>query len=289
MYQMFERIVSDPIFNSQYNITIVSQPSVRPPGIDLTDIEHEGYEDIYVDDDDDDEEDDDDDDETNIDEDDKYKRKERRISKQLIRDHGGLWIITVDNFLTEYETKRLIAMGANAGYERSLDAGDILENGDNEDILSEERTSTNAWCITDECVDDQVSKDVYNRMAILTGINVTTNSEPFQLLRYEYGQFYKEHHDLIDEDSDRQQGVRILTIFLYLNTVHNGGETNFPFLNVSVQPVRGRAVLWPSVFNTKPNKPDVRATHQALPVLGHDEVKYGANVWIHQRAISPDC
>ena len=34
--------------------------------------------------------------------------------------------------------------------------------------------------------------------------------------------------------------------------VEEGGETNFPQLNISVTPKRGRAVLWPSVLNDEP-------------------------------------
>jgi prolyl 4-hydroxylase len=60
------------------------------------------------------------------------------------------------------------------------------------------------------------------------------------------------------------------------------GETNFPRNhNLSVTPKKGRAVLWPSVYNESPHDQDSRSNHQALPVLRG--VKYGANAWIHQR------
>jgi hypothetical protein len=39
------------------------------------------------------------------------------------------------------------------------------------------------------------------------------------------------HHDYIEHDIERPQGVRILTVFLYLNDVEEGGGTNFPLLN----------------------------------------------------------
>jgi 2OG-Fe(II) oxygenase superfamily len=95
---------------------------------------------------------------------------------------------------------------------------------------------------------------------------------------------YEEHHDYIDIDLERQQGVRILTVYLYLNDVEAGGGTNFPKLNVTVMPKRGRALIWPSVRDDDPSEPDTRTDHQALPVM--KGIKYGANLWYHQRDVS---
>jgi prolyl 4-hydroxylase len=103
------------------------------------------------------------------------------------------------------------------------------------------------------------------------------NSEYLQLLRYEVGQKYNRHHDYIDFEVNRQQGPRILTVYLYLNDVDAGGGTNFPDLDITCMPKRGRALLWPSVLNDDPLTMDPRTFHQALPVEGG--IKYGANAW----------
>jgi prolyl 4-hydroxylase len=79
----------------------------------------------------------------------------------------------------------------------------------------------------------------------------------------------------------RQQGVRILTFYLYLNDVEAGGGSKFDQLNITVTPKRGRAVLWPSVHDESPDDKDDRTTHQALPVEAG--VKYGVNAWFHMR------
>ena len=76
-------------------------------------------------------------------------------------------------------------------------------------------------------------------------------------------------------------GVRILTVFLYLNDVEEGGGTNFPLLNITVQPRQGRVLLWPSVLDDDPHGKDGRTNHQALPVI--KGIKYGANAWFHMR------
>jgi prolyl 4-hydroxylase len=92
---------------------------------------------------------------------------------------------------------------------------------------------------------------------------------------------YLAHHDYIESERDRQQGNRILTVYLYLNEVERGGGTNFPNLDLTVMPKRGRALIWPSVLNDEPDVIDPRTRHQALPVL--EGVKYGANAWFHLR------
>uniref|UniRef100_A0A7S2KTB1 Fe2OG dioxygenase domain-containing protein n=1 Tax=Skeletonema marinoi TaxID=267567 RepID=A0A7S2KTB1_9STRA len=105
------------------------------------------------------------------------------------------------------------------------------------------------------------------------------------MLRYEPGQFYNQHHDYIEYQQDLPCGVRMLTLFLYLNDVEEGGGTSFPLVNnkkgIVVQPKRGNALLWPSVLDEDPEEKDGRTDHEALPVL--KGIKYGANAWIHSR------
>lgn len=82
-----------------------------------------------------------------------------------------------------------------------------------------------------------------------------------------------------------------MTLFIYLSDVDEGGETDFPRLGLKVAPKKGRAVLWPSVFDDNPNHSDPRSDHGALPVIRG--TKYGANAWYHQREVrnmtDPSC
>jgi len=55
--------------------------------------------------------------------------------------------------------------------------------------------------------------------------------------------------------------------------------TNFPDLGITVQPKKGRALLWPSILNAEPMIQDSRTRHQALPV--QKGLKFGANAWVH--------
>lgn len=61
--------------------------------------------------------------------------------------------------------------------------------------------------------------------------------------------------------------------------VEEGGETNFPQLDIAVKPKRGRALLWPSVMDDDLTKQDSRTYHEAKPVI--KGLKLAANAWIH--------
>lgn len=78
---------------------------------------------------------------------------------------------------------------------------------------------------------------------------------------------------------DRQCGPRILTFFLYLSDVEAGGGTEFTKLGHKISPKVGRAVLWPSVYDSDPNEMDPRTSHAALPVEAG--TKFAANGWVH--------
>jgi prolyl 4-hydroxylase len=191
----------------------------------------------------------------------------------------GPWMLLFENIISDEEAERLIELGGNRGYERSADVGKENEDGTFTQNVNAGRTSTNAWCMQ-ECMDDPIAQSVVQLIEDITGIP-SDNAENLQLLRYEKSQFYQTHSDYIPYQIDRPCGVRILTFYMYLNDVEEGGGTEFPYLNLTVTPKRGRAALWPSVLDSDPNKKDYRTNHQALPVV--KGVKYGANAWIHQR------
>jgi prolyl 4-hydroxylase len=192
---------------------------------------------------------------------------------------SGPWVVTLENLLTPEECDRLIELGAEEGYEISRDVGAKKFDGTHEAVTSSGRTSTNAWC-NGACYNDTMTQSVLAKIENVTGVP-EANSEYLQLLRYEESQFYHTHNDYIHHQLNREEGVRILTVFLYLNDVEEGGETDFPRLGITVSPKRGKAVIWPSVLNEKPDVKDHRTDHQAMPVK--KGVKYGANAWLHQR------
>lgn len=102
------------------------------------------------------------------------------------------------------------------------------------------------------------------------------HSDFLQLLHYTEGQFYRTHQDWHSHQVYSSTGARILTFYIYLNDVEAGGGTNFPYLDLTVEPKRGRVAMWANMFKMKIPMRNTcwLATSQALPVIKGE--KYGA-------------
>jgi prolyl 4-hydroxylase len=197
----------------------------------------------------------------------------------------GPWIITLDAFLSEEEAQRLIYWGHVHGYERSEDGGEIGLDGTWKPVITEERTSSEAWC-AGKCFTDPIVQKLLKRVENVTGIPIE-HSDWLQLLKYDKREFYLTHEDYHSYQAFSQTGARILTFYMYLNDVEYGGGTNFPFLDITVTPKFGRVAMWSNVKDEDPNEGHVFARHQALPVI--KGVKYGATAWFHHRPYSDEC
>jgi prolyl 4-hydroxylase len=141
----------------------------------------------------------------------------------------GPWLIQFEKAISDEEAERLIELGGELGYERSADVGSEKDDGTFTKNVNSGRTSTNAWCLG-KCMEDPLAQEVTKRIEEITSIP-ETNSENLQLLRYEPDQYYQAHSDYIPYQKDRQCGVRILTFYMYLNDVEEGGGTRFPSLS----------------------------------------------------------
>jgi prolyl 4-hydroxylase len=198
----------------------------------------------------------------------------------LSRPPAGPWVAYFHDFLSDQEIDTLVEQ-TGGDLRRSTDQGAFDADGVQEQVLSQDRTSRNAWC-SNECEEHPVVRGVSKRIELITGVP-EDNYESFQLLRYEIGQEYKRHHDMSEEDNEQLSGPRILTFFLYLSDVEAGGGTQFTDLKppLTVTPKKGGAILWPSVHNEDVTKMDARTHHAALPV--ERGIKLAANHWIHLR------
>ncbi len=69
---------------------------------------------------------------------------------------------------------------------------------------------------------------------------VEVHHEGFRMVRYETGQFFDWH-------ADNMGGfyTRVMTAVWYLNTVAEGGRTEFKWAGQSIQPVQGRFLIYP--------------------------------------------
>jgi len=189
----------------------------------------------------------------------------------------GPWILTFDTFLTDFESDQ-IWEGANlAGFDRSTDQGKVNEFGEMEQVVSKTRTSNNAWC-TDKCERMPGVISTTEKIERVTGVP-RKNYESFQILQYQKNQFYRMHHDSSSGKDETPAGHRIMTFFLYLSDVEEGGATRFSRLGLDVAPKKGRALVWPSVLNDDPTHWDRRMYHEARDVIRGE--KRAANHWIH--------
>ena len=202
----------------------------------------------------------------------------------------GPWIVALEDFLTEEECDRLITWGETSNYERST-----MQDEEDVDGESAWRTSVNTWC-NEKCSEDAIVKRVIEKISNTTGIP-EENSEYLQLVKYTPNQFYKNHSDFVYDIVDEYNGPRILTFFLYLNNVEEGGATQFGDItlgtddienkngerpiSIDVLPKKGMALVWPSVLDDDLDEIDDRTYHSALPVI--KGMKYGANAWLHLR------
>eukprot|EP00658_Telonema_sp_P-2_P026055 TRINITY_DN20507_c0_g2_i2.p1 TRINITY_DN20507_c0_g2~~TRINITY_DN20507_c0_g2_i2.p1 ORF type:complete len:234 (+),score=48.34 TRINITY_DN20507_c0_g2_i2:131-832(+) len=213
-------------------------------------------------------------------------------SEMCIRDRDGVNatllnanppIYLFPNYLDDNECQLLIDHAIAQGLQRSTTTGSLGEDGKFARPTSGSRTSSNAWCFND-CFNDPEVKKIEARIARVVS-RPSTNMEHFQLLHYNVGQEYREHHDFIYDQSQMKQGARQFTFFLYLNDVEEGGETYFPRLNLKVKPQKGYALLWPNTdYDAKGGERNDRqlssTVHAALPIIKGE--KYAANKWVHQ-------
>lgn len=177
------------------------------------------------------------------------------------------WLLSLDNFLTEEESIQMIQIR------------DELNNKHfDEDDGESKTTIENKFCGDhNNCRNKNFIQSIHKRIEDILEIPAN-NSEDFEILEYEVGNYYDMYHDFMQQQVDRKCGPRILTFLIFLNDVGKGGGIHFPALDITVHPKRGRAVLWPTVYNSNPTKKDPRLVHKSLPA---EIIKFTATSRIH--------
>lgn len=162
----------------------------------------------------------------------------------------------------------------SSDWERSI-VGGVHGSDERDDAM---RTSEQQWCQND-CEKSAPVEELTRRVESLIGIH-RRHFDWLQVLRYQAGQYYRPHTDFVPEHATMPVGPRVLTFFLYLKDVE-GGDTRFPYLNISVPPRKGSALLWPSVLDSDPFSEDTRTLHEGRPPLDNSS-KLAMNFWVHQ-------
>ena len=105
-------------------------------------------------------------------------------------------------------------------------------------------------------------------------------------MHYAETQEYRAHHDAWKRGTTRHAertangGQRLVTALMYLNQVESGGATGFPKLELEVEAIPGRMVLF---HNTNDAEFDVHknSLHGGLPVSAGE--KWACNLWFRER------
>ncbi len=119
------------------------------------------------------------------------------------------------------------------------------------------------------------------RIAATIGVPVGA-LENSQVLHYETGQQFTRHVDYLDPSLPdvAERGQRIVTFLIYLNTDFDGGETDFPRLNVRYKGGAGDALYFANLEPT--GAPDPRTLHAGLPPTRGE--KWLFSQWVRNRA-----
>uniref|UniRef100_A0A6U0L854 Fe2OG dioxygenase domain-containing protein n=1 Tax=Minutocellus polymorphus TaxID=265543 RepID=A0A6U0L854_9STRA len=126
---------------------------------------------------------------------------------------------------------------------------------------------------------------IMQRVSDLLEVDVA-KIEPLQLIRYEPGQMYRQHHDhgsYYGASSEQ----RPTTFLLYLSTMSKedgGGHTKFNELDIAVLPREGDGIIWSNI--DKDGNVLTDALHEAIPPNNEgDAKKFAMNVWIAEKPI----
>lgn len=123
-----------------------------------------------------------------------------------------------------------------------------------------------------------------SRIDALLGFD-KTHGEALQGQRYTQGQQFKPHTDWFPQRSPgwavegENGGQRAFTAMVYLNDVTDGGETDFPRLDLAVPPRQGMLLAWNNA--DKDGVPNPYTIHAGNPVFSG--VKYVVTRWYRCR------
>ncbi len=165
-------------------------------------------------------------------------------------------LYTIENFLNEAECDSVIALI------RAQNQPSTLSSYEADASFRTSRTCNlrGLGGAAMQAIDDRICK--------MLGVD-PSYSEGIQGQYYEVGQQFKAHTDYFEANEigryGGQMGQRTFTFMIYLNTVEEGGETEFVRLGIKFKPRRGMAVVWSSLHGD--GSPNEDTLHHAHPVI----------------------
>jgi prolyl 4-hydroxylase len=183
-------------------------------------------------------------------------------------------VCVFDNFVTIEECLHIIEIA-----EGRMNDALVSRLGNNS--ASDRRTGQVAWVKHDET---PIIRGLVKRVGDLVGVH-PLHAENLQVIHYGETQEYKAHYDAWDVTTPKGQektargGNRAVTALMYLNEVDGGGGTGFPKLDLEVEAIPGRLVIFHNLYEGQ----SVRhrdSLHGGLPVS--DGEKWACNLWFRE-------
>ena len=152
----------------------------------------------------------------------------------------------------------------------------LIGTGENAKVSEIRTGSSYFW----KYLEDEDGFQIFKKITMLLN-KPGRNFDPFfQVINYGVGEEYKSHVDPSPE-RNRVEGIkhRKLTCLFYLNDVEDGGETEFPKLNLRVKPMRGRMIYFDNY--KKDGSINYETLHRSMPILSGE--KWAFNLWYHYK------
>lgn len=190
-----------------------------------------------------------------------------------IADDPVVWVF--DDFVTVNERRHIIDLAAPR-------ASDALVSRLGTNSASDRRTGQVAWVKHNETA---TIRGLVRRVGDLVGVH-PLHAENLQVVHYAATQEYKPHYDAWDietpkgKEKTNRGGNRAVTALMYLNEVGGGGGTAFPKLDVEIEAVPGRLVIFHNLYEGASAR-HRDTLHGGLPVT--DGEKWACNLWFRER------
>jgi prolyl 4-hydroxylase len=178
--------------------------------------------------------------------------------------------VVYDNFITKEEADHIISSAKNSFKESKIIGG----------FDTNIRKSKTTWLYTS----DPVIYNIIKKVCDIGGYPME-NAEPMQVVQYEPGGFYKDHHDSCCDDDEKctefvqRGGQRVMTMLIYLNDDFTGGSTKFSTIEKEIKPSKYGAIMFRPLEDNS-NKCHPFALHKGTPVISG--IKYVCNIWIRE-------
>lgn len=190
-----------------------------------------------------------------------------------VADDPIVWVF--DDYVTADERAHIVGLAEGR-------MADALVSRLGSNTSSDRRTGQVAWVKHNETA---IVRGLVRRVGDLVGVH-PLHAENLQVVHYAETQEYKAHYDAWDlgtpkgKEKTARGGNRAVTALMYLNEVDGGGGTGFPKLDLEIDAIPGRMVIFHNLYEGESVR-HRNSLHGGLPVA--DGEKWACNLWFRER------